>query len=123
MSTALHVNRRAFERFSLPPMYTAITASRAAGACLSGHAYDISEGGMRLELDEALAPGEVVTVDIELPGTQSSISVRGNVVWVNDADDDPGPRRHAMRFADFATPADHARLVSFLGQRKLRRAA
>jgi len=123
MTSALHVNRRAYERFPLQPMYTAITASCADGHVIDGHAYDISEGGMRIELDDALRPGDRVIVEIKLPGSNENIRARGDVVWVNDEIDDPGPRRHALQFAGFATATDHARLVSYLGQRRLRRAA
>ncbi len=94
-------NRRVHERFDLPPMYTTVIAcchGSGDDRRLHGHVYDISQGGARIELDEPLAPGERVTIDLELPGSGKAMMARGSVVWVNDDADDPGPRRMAVRF-------------------------
>ena len=45
------------------------------------------------------------------------------VVWVNDVDDDPGPRRMALRFTDFHPPRHRNRLARFLGDGLMRAAA
>ena len=123
---ATDMNRRAHERLYLPPMYTTVTArSRRSGARrrLQGHVYDISEGGVRIELDEPLVPGERITIDLALPGATSGVMVRGSVVWVNDDDDDPGPRRMAVRFERFRARADRERLAAYLAGNPARRAA
>jgi hypothetical protein len=123
---ATDMNRRAHERFYLPPMYTTVTArSRRSGnrRLLQGHVYDISEGGVRIELDEPLIPGERITIDLALPGATSGVMVRGSVVWVNDDEDDPGPRRMAVRFERFRGLADRERLASYLASNPARRAA
>jgi hypothetical protein len=109
-------------------MYTTVTARRggaspAGGAGLHGHIYDISERGVRIELDEPLEPGENVALRLCLPGARSELEVRGSVVWVNDVEDDPGPRRMALRFIGFPTRSDHERLVSYLTSANIRRAA
>lgn len=98
-------------------MYTTLEAtcpSQADGARLHGHVYDISEGGARIELDEPLPLGEPVQVRVTLPGETRGIDARGDVVWVNDADDDPGPRRMALKFTDFISGADRDRLLRFI---------
>ena len=48
--------RRDCRRYRVPAMYSAVTARRghAALSQLQGHVYDISESGVRIELDEAL---------------------------------------------------------------------
>lgn len=119
-------NRRKFERFSLPVGYTSITVQRNAAdhaMTLAGHAYDISEAGIRFELDEALDMGEDVSASITLPCEMDSILVRARVVWLNDALDDPGPRRMALHFEEFASVSDRARLVNYLSRGQLARAA
>ena len=111
-------NRRLHERFALPAMYTTVEATSAAcpsGAPMHGHAYDISEGGARIELDEPLPEGEPLQVRFTLPGETSDVNTHADVVWVNPEEDDPGPRRMALRFTDFVTKGDHDRLMRFLG--------
>lgn len=120
------VNRRAHERRVVPPMYTPVTARRESpeGAQqFAGHVYDISEGGIRIELDEPLNLGERVAMRIELPGGSSDVHAAANVMWVNDADDDPGPRRMALRFTDFLSVADRARLARYVDDHRFRAAA
>ena len=111
-------NRRQHERFALPAMYTSVEARRGASPVeerLTGHAYDISEGGVRVELDEPLLAGANLNLRLSLPGEQHAVCVTGDVVWVNDTEDDPGPRRMALRFTSFPQQADRDRLVRFLG--------
>lgn len=110
--------RRRHTRFKVVPMYTHLVVHRAeaTGPELDGHIYDISEGGVRFELDEPLDDGEFVTVEISLPGCQKLIQARGKVVRVNDADDDPGPRRMALRFDAFVDEASRTALSRYLDQ-------
>ena len=61
--------------------------------------------------------------DASLPFSDPPIHARADVVWINDADDDPGPRRMALRFTGFLSESDRNRLVSYLGSGQLRRAA
>ena len=125
MTTAdLPINRRAHERYSVPPMYTHVTASRRDDRAtkMHGHAYDISERGLRIELDEPVQVGEHLSVSIGLPGT-GDISVNGNVVWMMDKQDDPGPRRMALHITDFIAETDRHRLMLYLGTGQIDRAA
>lgn len=107
-------DRRRFQRFTLPPMYSRITVRPPDSAEyeLEGHAYDISEGGIRFELDEALAPGTQVAVRLDLPhnaverrSERRSVFAFANIVWKED-DDEPGPVRLAAVFTRFASPED-----------------
>jgi hypothetical protein len=119
-------NRRAHERYCLPAAYTSVEARRtrqSAGQRLTGHAYDVSEGGVRVELDEPLMQGEPVQLRLNLPGERVPVSANANVVWINDELDDPGPRRMAFAFREFSTFADRERLLRFMGHGGLRVAA
>jgi c-di-GMP-binding flagellar brake protein YcgR len=119
-------NRREHERFTLAAMYTSVEAMRNAREAeepLTGHAYDISEGGARIELDEPLPEGEPVHLRFTLPGETKQIRANANVVRVLSEEDDPGPRRMGLRFIDFATQSDRDRLLKFLGSGAMRIAA
>ncbi len=118
------INRRAHERFTVPPMYSHVKASLAGaqGPAMHGHAYDISECGVRIELDEPVHVGERLSVSIGLPGT-GDIACIGAVVWINDELDDPGPRRLALRITEFAGDRDRHRLMQYIGSGRLARAA
>jgi c-di-GMP-binding flagellar brake protein YcgR len=118
MSASDTINRRAHERFKLPPMYTSVVAqcARDDAAGLDGHAYDISESGVRIELDDALRPGEQVALNIGLPGEEAHVAANARVVWLHDAEDDPGPRRMALEFTGFVTTTDRDRLIRYLGR-------
>ncbi len=126
MTGAPQTNRREHVRFTVPPMYSSVTARGGDDPStppLHGHAYDLSESGVRIELDEPLAAGQSVSLHLGLPFSDTPIHARADVVWINDADDDPGPRRMALRFTGFLSESDRNRLVSYLGSGQLRRAA
>lgn len=106
-------------------MYTLIKV-RCPGATApdaQGHIYDISQGGARFELDEPIEEGTRIAVEISLPGCPKEIAVSGKVVRVNDAADDPGPRRMALMFESFADESSRDALSRYLKQRWLERAA
>lgn len=140
-------NRRSDDRFRFSPAYTRVvvipstppSGSAAAGGVvvidglelgpefdidlgtpkggLEGHGYDISMTGMRFELDEALPVGSEVTVQLYAPAEKEPISMRGTVVRVFSADDDPGPRRMGVQFTGFVTPKDRERLSNRINAR------
>jgi len=122
-------------------MYTAVQVWPAGHTAepLEGHAYDISEGGVRFELDTAIPPGAAVTIRVQLPrwmawrsgtglddsfrGTEpTSIEVLATVLWIDD-DGVPGPVRMAAAFTSFLDAADRERLLNTLATGTLRRAA
>jgi hypothetical protein len=94
--------------------------------CLwEGHAYDISVGGVRFELDEPLDAGEKIAMRIELPNTHAarqigrrSIFAFGKILRVCPDDEEfgrgIGPMRMAAVFTEFAREEDHALLMAYL---------
>ena len=116
--------RRAHPRYRLDAMYTSLVAHHEEGdESLVGHAYDISQGGVRIELDEPITEGTHLFVDLTLPGAVTGIQVCGEVVWVADVEDDPGPRRMALSFSVFRDQTHLQRLVSYLDYAQSRNAA
>lgn len=130
-----HDNRRRHARHSVSAMYSAVEAKpltprRAAdpsdpteplaefiaGAPISGHIYDVSLGGARLELDGDVRAGDVMHLSLHLPAERSPVDVDAVVVRVFDRDDDPGSRRVAVRFEAFTAPADEHRLRRYLDE-------
>ncbi len=126
MTASPEIDRRRHVRFKVPPMYTSVTARHTDGDEIReflGHAYDVSASGVRIELDEPLALGASVALCIELPCSDEHVYACADVVWIADPEDDPGPRRIALRFTEFLSPADEEQLVSYLGRGHLRQAA
>lgn len=132
---ALNVNRRQYERFLLQPMYTYVRVrplDRDAYA-FEGHAYDLSESGARFELDQPLAPGTPIAMEIQLPGLGiagtpdigpgRAIYVIGNLIWLDDDGVEAGPVRMAVAFTRFCREGDRARLIRTLSAGRYARAA
>ncbi len=77
-----------------------------------GHAYDVSESGIRFELDRGIETGTQVAIQIDLPHTaiersteRRSVYAFANVVWMED-EDLPGPVKLAAVFTRFAQSGD-----------------
>jgi hypothetical protein len=123
------INRRRFERYSVSPMYTpvAVRFMQDEKFTQSGHAYDISEGGIQFELDRPIDPGTPIAIEIALPyladdiGPGRSVFVLGNVIWADVSE--PGPCRLAMAFTRFARAGDRERLMKRLVTMRMSRAA
>jgi hypothetical protein len=112
--------RRRFPRFDLEPMYTTIAARLMDDDTftLDGHAYDVSEGGLRFELDRPIAPGTKIAFQITLPTMQAAdrgpgraVFVFAHVVWIED-EDEPGPYKMAAVFSHWARAGDRERLMN-----------
>lgn len=129
-------NRREHDRFTLQPMYTRVMI-RPQGEklfTLEGHAYDLSMGGLRFELDDGIEPGSPVGIMLELPlpgglhmdlnagPTTQLVAATGTVVWLDD-DDANGPVRMAAVFHAFETPEDEQRLFEALATGRYAQAA
>jgi hypothetical protein len=122
-------NRRQFERFAVIPAYTEVLV-RLPGRRepLEGHAYDISEGGVRMELDETIEPGTSIVVEVKLPPGNSNktgieeVLARGTVMWADD-DGVPGPVRMGVLFDEFASNVDRDRLLGRFATGAYNRAA
>jgi hypothetical protein len=117
-------DRRLHPRFVLPSMYTTVEVRPLDSERFmwKGHAYDVSVGGMRFELDQPIEPGTQVAVRLQLPGAaQLRVTERrpvyafANVVWIEEDDlEQPGPVRMACVFKRFVQPGDMERLLSRL---------
>jgi hypothetical protein len=129
MSTA---DRRQHPRFALSAMYAPIAIRFLDEDSFrhEGHAYDISAGGIRFELDRAIEPGTPVAIRIDLPpvagaaldiGPGRAVFAFGNVVWTSD--DEPGPCRMALAFTRFARAGDDIRLLNRIQSAGVRKAA
>lgn len=126
MSAGNTIEAREHPRFKLQPMYTEVTIQRIRDMSIStvaGHAYDVSEAGVRIEMDEPLEVDERVSLCLNMGGEKTSVFASGRVVWVNDEDDDPAARRMAIRFTRFLAPEDRTRLMRSLGSGQYRQAA
>ncbi len=131
--TPTNVERRRFERFALVPGYTAVAVRRRGegGPWHLGHAYDVSEGGVRFELDHAFEPGSVVEMKLDLPRSsvaegfdadaEASIGMTARVVWC-DADG-ACDAKLGVEIARFAGESDRDRLVRHLTGGRFQRAA
>lgn len=121
------VNRRRHERFGVRPMYTSISVRLRSDPATErqGHAYDVSEGGVRFELDGPIPAGTPVDLAVNLPGPGDDRTVHafGNVVWVSVDPDEPGPVRMAAAFTGFASRRDRDLLLGRLSSGRYARAA
>ena len=103
-------------RLKLPAMYTSarVRPSGHDRYCWSGHIYDVSEKGMRIELDRAINPGTRLEVRASLPGTsRTTFHVMGHVVRLHD-EDELGPMRMGLVFDQFTRNTDQLRLNAYL---------
>lgn len=118
-------NRRVHQRRSVAAMYSAVEAKPIGGfgPTASGHIYDVSLGGVRIDLDDPVAPGTDLRLALHLPAESKAIRVTGTVMRVFDADDDPICQRTGVRFVAFEDAADETRLRRFLGEDVVRAAA
>lgn len=130
MSTKQY-DRRQFERFALEAAYSPITVNRISDGKmmeLTGFVYDISEGGLRIELDERLQLGEHVNVEfvppmVNLDDNCTVIRAACEVVWINDEIDDPAMPRMALSITKYQDHQGRNSLIQFLGSGHARRAA
>lgn len=118
------VNRRAHERFAVPPMYTGLQIRRLEDEVFSldGHAYDISEGGVQFETDMPIAPGTEIGLMIDIPGCKvgdpgpgRAVFAMARVIWINEDELEIGPARMAAAFTRFCRTGDRERLMAALG--------
>jgi hypothetical protein len=91
------------------------------GAALKAHTLDISEGGIRVQLDKwALDPGGRI-FPVELPFHDKTYALRAQVAWWGNLDEN-GVRIAGLRFHDIdATQADEIRKHIFAAQLEERR--
>ena len=106
-------------------MYSEVLTQRVQGMSIerqTGHIYDLSEGGARIELDHPIEVGEGLAVNLRLAGG-CTISAQADVVRLYDDCDDPGPRRMGIEFKQFLSDRDHQSLLDYLKHEAPRRVA
>lgn len=117
-------DRRQHVRYELPVMYTRVMLRTldTDEFLWEGHAYDISEGGVRFELDRGIEPGTPVVMRLDLPTShmerrteRRSVFAFANVVWLED-EDEVGPVRMAAVFTRYARSGDRELLRRRLSQ-------
>jgi hypothetical protein len=117
----MSVNRRRHDRYLVDPGYTpvAVRLPDDEHFSLSGHAYDISEGGCCFELDVQLEPGARIDLKITIPGREVAehepreATAVANVIRIGDIDD-PGPVTHAAAFHRFTSEVEKEALMEAL---------
>jgi hypothetical protein len=108
---------RSTPRLKLPAMYTLVRV-RPVGEeryRWTGHIYDVSESGMRFELDQPIEAGTRVEVRAMLPGSSHiTFNAAGHIVRLHDDCDERGPVRMGMVFERFTRQGDQLRLSDYL---------
>ncbi len=123
------INRRQFERFALPPMYSRVTMRLLDRDSFEyeGHAYDISEAGLCFEIDKPFEPNTTVVMRIDLPmhheGEPGYVEVFSRIVRVDEEDQEFGPVRLAASFSRFVRFGDKQRLIAHFCTGRYARAA
>lgn len=133
LSDSRSSENRQHERFRVAPMYTPVTLRTIdnPNRAYEGHAYNVSEGGLQFELDEAIDAGTPVTIELTLPLGEGEVwdgvsdlpvvTIQGNVVWTDE--EEPGPVRMAMIFTRFASQIERELVSSRVLGKKFRKAA
>ena len=120
------VELRGAPRVALPAMYTLIRVREGGDEHFSevGHIYDVSETGIRFELDREIPAGTEVEIRALLPGPEhTTIRAVGRIVRRHDEAGERGPIRMGMIFDRFVPESDHDLLVSYMRRYELRKAA
>jgi len=116
---AVQHEQREHPRLTLPAGYAQVRVrpDRRRSAALTGHCYDLSWGGLRFEIDEAIPVGEALDVELNLPGdTAHPVHFRAVCVRQTDADD-VGPIRTAAAIVSHASDVDRRALADYLDRR------
>ncbi len=105
-----HRKRR---RIALPPMYSAVVVRVLSEQAepIEGHALNMSESGIAVELDRIVPPGSPVTVEFTVSGLGRArpndwpvFVAAAEVLRHDDMDDFPGgPYKTALRFVKIPT--------------------
>ncbi len=108
---------RSNPRLRLPAMYTLLRVRHVGDPRYrwTGHIYDISNSGMRFELDAPLPAGTQVEVRGMLPGIHQVVTFHatGRIVRLHD-DQEVGPIRMGMTFTRFNHDIDRQRLNIYI---------
>lgn len=128
---ALRPDRRRVERYLVPSAITpvALRPLDVTDFILEGHAINLSEAGVLIELDRPLDPGTAVALRLHLPGMAHdagpgrAVFLIGRVIWARLDEDRLGPSRLAVAFTRWTRQGDLERLRAQLATGRFRRAA
>lgn len=115
------VEARQSPRLRLPAMYTLIRLRKKGDSRFNytGYIYDISQTGMRFELDDPMTPGTELEFRALLPGSQTTtFSASGHLVRMHDDMEEPGPVRMAIKIDKFKTVVDRDMLKQYIDRRQ-----
>lgn len=102
--------RRRHTRFN-DTLEVEYTVTRKSPIKNRGHTVDISEGGLRVLIDEKLANGSMLELLVSFPKNGKQARVAGEVVWSEEIDkaDSSGKRLFyaGLRFLAIKEPADN----------------
>jgi hypothetical protein len=103
-------NRRQHPRFthSMEVAYSIVKKNQSKNS--HGKTVDISEGGIKLVLDEKLPPGTFVNLKIAIPSARGPAELSGEIMWTEDAPGitDPSNKRFFYSGVKFYSPKEPA---------------
>jgi CheY-like chemotaxis protein len=82
-NAALNFMLRERRRYFRHPVEMAVRISIPEGAELTATATDLSEGGMAIHFPGKLPKDVVTNLHFTLPGSNTSLELRGNIAWAN----------------------------------------
>lgn len=94
---SMYENRRRFVRV---PVQTEIICSADARQ-LKGVTWNLSQGGMQLDVDGDLKPGQTVRITFRLPSSEVRIDTTATVIWT-------GEKRQGVRFEHLTSKQETA---------------
>lgn len=118
------INRRRHDRFRLAPMYSRVTMRLLDQDefPFEGHAYDVSESGLKFEMDSPLEVGTSIILRLDIPldihglpptdPRDQYIEVLARVVWIDEEDMEFGPVKMAAEFSRFTRFGERERLIA-----------
>ena len=75
---------------------------RTASSFLVAYSMNLSRGGLFLESASPPPIGTSLTLELRVPGSESTIPVRGHVAWIRGTDDPGGPSGFGVAFEEVA---------------------
>ena len=101
-------NRRYVRHLITPRLYVAMNGSRAGGIL-----YDVSPGGLSLDVVGPKPPGDRVLLDFDMPETGEHFEGSGRIIWQKE----PG-NRVGIQFIDLP-PSSHLKIKSWISARSI----
>jgi len=113
-------DQRQHPRIKVPAMYTLVRA-RIVGSnkyTWTGHIYDVSLGGLRVELDMPMEVGTQLELRGMLPGCgHTTFRAICRVARIHSDAEERGPVVLGLQFESFQSPMDRQRLAEYIDVR------